>query len=342
LENQRWKYVGRRDRLAITLQSRPRRSSDLNNKGAPALVKFFETDGDVLYLYGPAGCGKSYSLEMLMREYGYEELKTSLPFDEDKVNALCARSFFLLNRKMVVIENGNALKATDIKELSKGIWQETKLVIVGETYPKKSPMRTHFKKQEFKFVPVKFSPFTEHDIIGCLSLYGLELGVSISYELLAKIAEYASGDMRAARSSLRSVVASESEDSVDVFLPFSDRAFQSEVAKLFSRNKIGIREAIDSLSPYVSMMIIRENIIKFCPEEKSLLGLLNTYANLDIDYSAELVNLAYEVGKYVKKYSTVYYRKPKIITPPIIDVDCSDGKKILYFRGLAKSLGEEE
>lgn len=328
--------------MAITLQSLPRRSSELNNKGAPALVKFFEMDADVLYLYGPVGSGKSFSLDMLMREYGYEELKTGPPFDSDKVSALCTKSFFLLNRKMVVIENGDALKAADIKELSKGVWKETKLVIVGEAFPKKSPMRTHLAKQSFKFVPVKFSPFTENDIVGCLSLYGLELGVSTSYELLAKIAEYASGDMRAARMSLRTVVASESEESVDVFLSFSDQAFRGEVAKLFSDNKKAIQEAIASLSPFVSIMIIRENIIKFCPEKKVFLDLLNTYANLDIDYSAELVNLAYEVGKHVKKFSIVYYRKPKVITPPIIDVDCSDGKKILYFTGLAKKLGEEE
>lgn len=328
--------------MAIILQSLPRRSSELNNKGAPALIKFFEMDADVLYLYGPAGSGKSFSLGMLMREYGYEELKTSPPFDKNKVDALCAKSFFLLNRKMVVIENGNLLKAVDIKELSKGVWKETKLVIIGETFPRKSPMRTHLAKQSFKFVPVKFSPFTQNDIVGCLSLYGLELGVSLSYELLAKIAEYATGDMRAARSSLRSIIASESEESVDVFLPFSDKMFQGEVAKLFSDDKPSIREAIETLSPYVSMMIIRENIIKFCPEEKIFLTLLHTYANLDIDFSEELINLAHAVGKKVKKYSVAYYRKPRVIDPPDIDVDCSDGKKILYFKGLAEYLGDDE
>ncbi len=325
--------------MNLLLQSIPKRSTELNNKGAPALIKFFQTDADVLYLYGPWGSGKTTGLEVLAEEYAYEILKTAPPFKQAKVDALCAKGVFMLNRKLVIVENANKLSASDIKELSEGTWKDSKLVLIGETFPKKSPMRTHFAKKAYKFIPVKFFPFTKDDIMGCLSLYGLELGVSISYELINKIAEYATGDMRAARISLRNIVASEDEESVDIFMPFSDTVFRNDVAKLFSADKIAIKESIDTLSPYITLMIIRENILRFCPKEKKLFGLLHTYANLDINYTTELVNLAYAVGKKIKTFNYLWYRKPKVMETPNIDVDCSDAKKIIYYTGVAKHLG---
>jgi DNA polymerase III delta prime subunit len=322
--------------MGIILQSLPRRSSQLVNKGASALVKFFEADADVLYLYGPAGSGKSYALEMLAREYGYEILRTRPPFTDDIVGMLSSTLIFMQHRKLVLIDIGADLSANDIKTLSRAGWGTAKLVIVGEDFPKTSPIRTNFGNKDYKFVSVKFLPFEKNDVAGCLSLYALELGVSLSYEIINKIAEYADGDMRAARNSLKTLIASGDEDAVETFLPLGESVLRSDIAKLFSANEVKIREAIEALSPYLTMLIMRENILKFLPDDMLALKLLHEYANLDVEATDRLVGLATYLGKKIKTFAYVYYRNAKMAQVPEVFVDCSDGKKILYFSGFAE------
>ena len=317
--------------MGIVLQSLPKRSSQLVNKGASSLIKFFESDGDVLYLYGPAGSGKTMALDMLVREYGYEIVKAGGPFTSQIVDILASTALFMMNRKLVLVDVVG-MKASDLKLLAEGVWGETKLVLVGEEFPKKSPIRTHFMKQDYKFIPVKFFPFQKEDITGCLSLYAMEMGVSVSYEIINKIADSADGDMRAARISLRSLIHSQDEEAVDIFLPFSDVVYNNEVKKLFSGNRGKAKEAIETFTPFVSILIMRENILKFLPERDDLIRYLYTYANLDIDTIDGLIDLACYLGKNIKTFTYVYYRRPTSLEIPKVNADCSDGKKILYFR----------
>lgn len=252
------------------------------------------------------------------------------------VNLLASKSIFMTSRKLVLVDAGEDLPADDIKNLSNGVWKETKLVIIGEDYPKSSSIRTHFDKKDYKFMAVKFFPFANTDISGCLSLYALELEVNVSYEVINKIAEHAAGDMRAARTALRTLVASEDEEALEVFLPFGEQTYRSEIQKLFSGNRIKTAEAVETLTPFLSIMILRENILKFLPEDDKVIELLFKYANLDIDSTENLVDLACYLGNKIKTFSFLFYKKPKPYEVPNVDVDCSDGKKILYFRGFEK------
>lgn len=322
--------------MTFMIQSLPKKSSQLINKGASALVKFFESDIPVLYLYGNTGTGKTYAVDMLVREFGYEVVKPTPPFTKDDIDMLCTKPFFVIDKKLVIVDGRGDIKANDVRLLSEGRWDETRLIIIGDSYPKTSPIRTHFKNTAFKFAAIKFYPFEVNDIVGCLSIYALELGVQVSYDVLVKIAKHADGDMRVARIALRCLVHSGDEDAVDVFLPVGESSYINNVAKMFSKKKSDIKEAIDFFSPYVSMLIIRENIIKFCLEEIDLFDLLHQYANLDVDNVDELVNLAYLVGLKIKTFKYAYYRKSKSLGVPEVDVDCSDIKKILYYQGVMK------
>ena len=319
----------------MVLQSLPRRSSQLINRGASALVKFFEDDDDVVYLYGPAGSGKTYALDMLAQEYGYDIVRMKGPLTREVVNLYASANVFMVNRKLVLVDITD-LSASDIKTLSEGGWGTTKLVIVGEEYPKKSPLRTHLGKQDYRYTAVKFHQFTKNDITGCLSLYALEMGVSISYEVINRIGDAADGDMRAARMCLKALIASEDEDALETFLPFSDMVYNNEIKKLFSGNRTKAREAVETFSPFVSILILRENILKFRPDDEVAMRLLYKYANLDADVTEQIIDLACYLGKHIKTYVYAYYRKAKPINPPSVDVDCSDAKKILYFTGFEK------
>jgi len=276
---------------------------------------------------------------MLVREYGYEIVKAQGPFTKQVIDMLSSTPLFMMNRKLVLIDITDT-NANDIKLLGNGIWGETKLVMIGEEFPKKSPIRTHFTKKDYKFLSVKFFPFSKEDITGCLSLYSLEMGVSVSYNIINKIAENADGDMRAARIALRSLIFSGDEAAVDIFLPYNDMVYNNEVKKLFSGNKEKAREAIETFTPFVSMLIMRENILKFLPERDDLIKYLYQYANLDRDTTDELIDLAYYLGKNIKTFTYAYYRKPTPLPVPQVNVDCSDGKKILYFSGFERLMND--
>lgn len=319
--------------MTFILQSLPKKSSQLRNKNASSLIKFFESDAGVLYLYGPSGSGKTMATSILAREFGYEIIYTEPPFDINKVSSLSACSLFLSDKKLIVIDIGVNMKADILKELAEGFWGETRLVIIGETYAKVNPMRNAFKDKDYKFVAIKFYPFDEMDVVGCLSMYAVELGARVSYDTLLKIAREASGDMRSARISLRLLITSGYEDAVDCFLPVGEVAYFNNLNKLFSANIRDVESAIDYFGPYLTLYIIRNNLMYRLPDRMDFMGILKDCNYSAVDLSSQIIDLVYIIGRNLKGVKHKAYKKPKKILVPDIEVNCSDVKKIMYYRG---------
>jgi DNA polymerase III delta prime subunit len=316
-------------------QSLPRKSSQLKNKNAASLVKFFESNTGVLYLYGETGSGKSYGVTLLAKEFGYETIYARSPFNEDVIR-LISSSNLIIDKKLIVVECADDLGAKELSILASGNWGENRLILIGDAYPKDSPIRTKFKEHSYGFDAIKFYPFEINDIVNCLSLYAIELGTSVTYDTILAIAKRANGDMRAARYSLKSLIASGDEDSVENFLPITENAYMDKIHELFSKDKNTIAGVVKMFTPYISLMIIRENILQFCPDNMVFLELLMQFANLKEEHEDNIVDLAYLVGRENRSYQVAYYRKATPIGVPEIDEDCSDTKKILYYTAFEK------
>ena len=319
--------------MTFVLQSLPKKSSQLRNKNASSLIKFFESDAGVLYLYGPAGSGKTTGVEILAREFGYELIYAEPPFDIDKVSSLSACSLFLSDKKMIVVDIGVDMKADILKILAEGFWGETRLVIIGTTYAKANPMRRAFKDRDYKFVAIKFYQFDEMDVVGCLSMYAAELGARVSYDTLVKIAKEAAGDMRSARMSLRLLITSGYEDAVDCFLPVGETAYFNNLNKLFGKNIGDVESAIEYFGPYLILYIIRNNLMYRLPDRMDFMEILKDCNYSSVDLSSYIVDLAYIVGRNLKGVKHKAYKKAKKISVPDIEVNCSDVKKIMHYRG---------
>jgi hypothetical protein len=316
--------------MSFVIRSLPTKSSQLKNKNASALISFFASDTPVLYLYGNAGTGKTFAVNMLAKEYGYEVLYISPPFDENMVIMASSSSLFMNDKKLIVVDVGDTLKVSDLNILSKGRWNETRLIIIGDTYSKTSPMRNAFKDMPYKFEAIKFHQFEEMDILSCLTMYAAELGARVSYESLLQIAKESAGDMRAARLCLRALIASGNEENIKSFLPLSDAAYFSNISKLFSENIEDVQEAVEFFGDYMTIQLIRKNIVAKLPNRPDLMYMLKMSSALTVDYADYLVQLACMVGRLSKTKKFVSFKKAVPFEVPNIQTKCSNAKKILY------------
>ena len=322
--------------MSFVIRSLPTKSSQLKNKNAATLISFFSSDTPVLYLYGEPGTGKTFAVKMFAKEYGYEVLYLEPPFENHRVQAASACSLFANDKKLVIIDVGDSLKATDLKALAQGYWGDSRLIIIGDTYPRVSPMRNAFKKQPYKFVAIKFHQFDEMEILASLTMYAGELGARVSYEVLVQIAKESAGDMRAARLCLKALIASRDVREVERFLPLSENAYYSNINKLFSSEVEDVRDAIDYFGPYISIQIMRKNLIARMSDRYDLMYLLKMCSELGDTYTEYLIQLGSLIGKVMKTKKFLSYTKPTKFEVPQIETNCSDVKKILYFRGFVK------
>lgn len=322
--------------MSFVIRSLPTKSSQLKNKNANSLIAFFSSDTSALYLYGDAGTGKTFAVNMLAKEYGYEIMYLEPPFDDNTAQAASSLSLFSNDKKLVIVDVGDSLKSADVKSLASGRWGETRLIIIGDTYPKTSPIRTAFKDQPYRFMAIKFHLFDEMDILGSLTMYAAELGARVSYEVLSQIAREAAGDMRAARLSLRALVASGKEENVKSFLPLSEAAYYSNINKMFSNDIEDVREAVEYFGDYITIQILRKNIVSRMPNRSDLIYMLKMCSELGEDYSEYLMELASMFGRLVKSKKFISYKKAKPFSVPDIDTKCSDAKKIAYLRWYEK------
>ena len=328
--------------MSFVIRSLPTKSSQLKNKNAATLISFFSSDAAVLYLYGEPGTGKTFAVNMLAKEYGYDVLYLEPPFENHVVQAASACSIFVNDKKMIIIDVGDTLKSSDLKALAKGYWGESRLVIIGDTYPRASPMRNAFKKQPYKYLAIKFHQFDELEILGSLTMYAGELGARVSYEVLLQIAKESAGDMRAARLSLRALIASRDEREVKCFLPLSETAYYSNINKVFSKDIEDVRDAVAYFGPYISIQIMRKNLIARMPDRYDLMYLLKMCSELGETYTEYLIQLGSLIGRVMKGRKYLSYRKPTAFEVPDVNVNCSDVKKILYFRGYEKLMKRSE
>jgi hypothetical protein len=252
------------------------------------------------------------------------------------VQAASSYSLFANDKKMIIVDVGDSMRSADVKALASGYWGASRLVIIGDTYPKTSPIRTAFKDQPYKFTAIKFHQFDEMEILGSLTMYAAELGARVSYDVLLKIAHESDGDMRAARNCLRALIASGSQEEVERFLPLSEMAYYSNINKLFSPNEEDVRDAIDYFGDYISIQILRKNLIARMSNRSDLMYLLKMCSELGDINKDYLVQLASMIGKAMKTKKFLSYSKAKPFDVPQIDTNCSDVKKILYFRGYEK------
>lgn len=318
------------------MQSIPIKSSQLKNKNAAALVSFFKSDTAVLYLYGLPGSGKTFAINLLAKEFGYEIFYLHTPFDVDVVISMSSLRLFDSDKKLVVVDVGDNLSSQEVKKLAMGRWGETRLVIIGETYARTNPMRNAFKNKPYKFEDIKFHPFDEMDVLGCLTLYAMELGAKVSYETLSEIAKNSDGDMRAARLCLRTLIASGDENNIECFLPFGESRYFSLINKIFSDNIEDVREAVSYFGNYMTIQIIRRNIIANLSKRAELMRMLQYCSALEVDYTEYLVEIARLVGKMSKVKRFVAYTRPEPFEIPEVQTKCSAVKKVLYFRGFIK------
>jgi hypothetical protein len=322
--------------MSFIIRSLPVKSSQLKNRNAATLIQFFSSDTAVLYLYGDTGTGKTFAVNMLAKEYGYEILYLEPPFDNARVQAASSYSLFANDKKLVIIDSGDELKSADTKALAMGYWGESRLIIIGDTYPRVSPLRTAFKKQPYKFIAIKFHQFDEMEILGSLTMYAAELGARVSYEILLKIAQASSGDMRAARNSLKAIIASGTGEDVDCFLPLSENAYYNNINKLFSEDLDDVRDATEYFGMYISIQILRKNLIARMSNRPDLMYMLKMCSELGETYTEYLIQLASMIGMIMKGKKYIPYTKPIPFDVPQINTKCSDVKKILYLRGFEK------
>lgn len=322
--------------MSFVIRSLPVKSSQLKNKNASALISFFASDIPVLYLYGNSGSGKTFAVNMLAKEHGYEILYITPPFDENVVMMASSYSLFMNDKKMVVVDVGDNLKASDLSILAKGRWDETRLVIIGDTYSKTSPMRNAFKNAPYEFEAIKFHQFEEMDVLSCLTMYAAELGARVSYEALLQIAKESAGDMRAARLCLKALVASGDEEHLKSFLPLSEAAYFSNINKLFSENIEDVQEAVEFFGDFMTIQLIRKNIIEKLPDRADLMYMLKLSSSLNVGYGDYLAQLASMVGRLSKTKKFVSFKKAIPFDVPDIKTKCSNAKKILYLRWYEK------
>jgi len=322
--------------MSFVIRSLPTKSSQLKNKNAATLISFFSSDTAVLYLYGEPGTGKSFAVDMLAKEYGYDVIHLEPPFDNHVVQAASACSLFTNDKKLIIIDVGDSMKAPDLKALAKGYWGESRLVIIGDTYPRASPLRNAFKKQPYKFTAIKFHQFDEMEILGSLTMYAGELGARVSYETLLHIAQESAGDMRAARLSLKALIASRDVQEIKCFLPLSENAYFSNVNKLFSRDSEDVREGVEYFGAYISIQIMRKNLIARMPDRYDLMYLLKMCSELGENFEGYLIQLGSLIGRVMKSKKYLSYSKPTPFEVPDVNVNCSSVKKVLYFRGFDK------
>lgn len=322
--------------MSFVIRSLPTKSSQLKNKNAATLISFFSSDTAVLYLYGEPGTGKTFAVDMLAKEYGYEMLYLEPPFENHVVQSASACSLFVNDKKLVIVDVGDSMKAADLKALAQGYWGESRLIIIGDSYPRASPMRNAFKKQPYKFTAIKFHQFDEMEILGSLTMYAGELGARVSYEVLVQIAKESAGDMRAARQCLKALVASRDVSEIKSFLPLSETAYFSNINKMFSQDIDDVRDAVEYFGPYITIQIMRKNLITRMPERVDLMYLLKMCSELGEDYTEYLMQLGSTIGRIMKSKKYLSYSRPKALEVPDVNVKCSDVKKILYFRGFDK------
>jgi len=328
-------------KMGFVLYSLPTKSNQLKNKNATTLVKFFESDIPVAYLYGPTGCGKSFAVKLLAKEFGYELIYLTPPFNDMMIAGASSSSLFLSDKKLVIVDAGDNLSAKDLKFLAKGYWGESRLVVIGDTYARTSPIRTAFSDKDYKFTAIKFHAFDKMDVLSCLTLYAAELGARVSYETLSTIAETADGDMRAARTCLKSLISSGDEASLKSFLPMGETLYFSLINKLFSHNLEDAKEATDMFGDFMTIQMFRKNIVKHASKRKDLMSILRSCATLESDFEGQLAQLGVIIGNNIVKKKFISYRKPKVLDIPNIDTKCSNVKKIMYMRGFEKCLKEK-
>jgi len=326
--------------VSFLISSLPKKTTQLRNKNIASVSNFFQSDLGVLYLYGTSGSGKTYAIELFAKEYGYEVIYVIPPITPNMVSMLTSDGVFMIDKKLIIIDVGDIPEKKDLLSLAKGSWGKNKLVIIGTEYPKDSPMRSVFKNDS-SFTAVKFYPFDVSDVVACLSMYAIELGASVSYETIQKIAEFAEGDMRAARSSLRALIASGDEDAVDFFLPDGEVAYFNNIAKLFSKNLEDSEDAVQYFGNWVSMMIIKNNIVRFCEDELDYMKLLNKCAEIDNEDNPSIAILGHLVGTKIRGFKYAFF-KSKAFEIPQVPIVCSDAKKVLYFRGYVKWMEQKE
>jgi len=308
--------------MSFVIRSLPTKSSQLKNKNAAALISFFAFNASVLYLYGDTGTGKTFAVDMLAKEYGYETLYVEPPFENVEVQAAASYNLFTNDKKLIIIDSGDLLKSVDVKALAKGYWGETRLVIIGDAYPRSSPLRSAFKGQPYKYVAIK--------------------GARVSYEVLLRIAQESTGDMRAARLSLRALIASGSGGEVERFLPLSENAYYNNINRLFSPDSNDVSDAIDFFGSYISIQIMRKNLIARMSDRSDLMYLLKMCLELGDTYPEYLIQLGSSIGKEMKSKKFLSYKKPIKFEVPQIEANCSSVKKILYFRGYEKWMKQEQ
>lgn len=317
--------------MSFNFKSLPTKSSQLANRNANHLVKFFESQDGILYLYGPSGSGKTFGVELLASEYAYDILYIEPPFSEKQLSAVSSAGIF--SRKLVLIDSWIVLKKKQLELLNKQDWTDTRLVIIGEDYARNNPMRKIFKDHESGYKTIKFYKFTENDILGCLSIYAMELGAKVSYETMKKIAEAADGDMRSARIALVSLIASGTEKAVDSILPMTEHTYYSLYNKLFSEERNAVKDAVNVFGNYVSMIILRNTVLK-SEYSVELLDVMKTITT-NLDKGQEII---VDIAGLLSGIKPVRYKKAVKLEVPDIDVKCSSMKKLLYFRGYVKWL----
>jgi DNA polymerase III delta prime subunit len=322
--------------MSFVLRSLPTKSTQLKNKNAASLIKFFESDVAALYLYGPTGSGKSFGVELLAKEFGYELIYLTPPFTELMITGASSDSLFLSDKKLVIVDIGDSLKSKEIRMLADGFWGESRLIIIGDTYPKSSPIRTAFKEVPYRFTAIKFHAFDKIDVLSCLTMYAGELGARVSYDTLNLIADMADGDMRAARTTLKNLIAAGDEAAIKQFLPMSESLYFNTISKLFSKDLEDVEEAVNMFQDYLTIQIIRKNLLKYAPKNKALMNILRSCATLESDFEGQLAQLGQIAGNVMNKKRFVPYRKAKQIEVPKIETNCSAVKKILYMRGFEK------
>lgn len=313
------------------IKSIPKKSSQLSNRNARQLISFFESQDGILYLYGPSGSGKTFGVELLAEEFAYDVIYIEPPFSREELFSISSSG--LLVRKMVLIDCGVDLSKANLMLLGEQDWSDTRLIIIGQEYPKDSPIRSVFKDNKNGFRAVKFYKFDVNDILGSLSTYSWELGVMVSYDVIKKIAEAADGDMRSARIALKAMIASKSERYVNTFLPMSEHTYFSLYDKLFSGKVEDIEDAVNVFGSYVSMIILRNTILK-SEYSEDLLDIMQILT-LNLENSQDMV---IDIAKLLEGVKSERYMKPAKLEVPDIDVKCSSMKKLLYLRGYAKWL----
>jgi replication factor C large subunit len=190
--------------LSILEKYKPKRISEVigNRKQMEDALNFIKNfkKGKALFLYGPPGCGKSLSIELIAKELSYEIIELS-PSDFRDYNTI-KQKIFEAGKQRSLFGKGRIVLIDDVEVKDKGMEKAILELIKNSSYPVVLTANNPFEKslatiRKFSEM-IKFDKIHSNNLKAFLEKIAKKEGKKYEEKAIAQLARMANGDVRAA------------------------------------------------------------------------------------------------------------------------------------------------